>query len=220
MRSAPNIMDISEGSAAGVLLEAFIIHRPKLVQIARRVLRCPYLAEDVVQDATLKATMLTGHPCVDCPLNFACQVVRNLAIDRERRRTLERSHAAPEALAETIEAPGADAAAHLNLVETMRVIAAAIGQLPERTRLVFERHRLHYVPQKTIAAELGVSPTLINFMVRDADAHCRACLRLAHGIETKRAPARPPNAAAPPPRAAATLRRGGRRGSPPPAGSR
>lgn len=213
-------MDISEGAAVGALLEAFIVHRPKLVQIARRVLRCPYLAEDVVQDATLKATTLTGCRCVDCPLSFACQVVRNLAIDRERRRALERSHAAPEALAETIEAPGVDAAGHLNLVETMRVIATAIGQLPERTRLVFERHRLHYVPQKTIAAELGVSPTLVNFMVRDADEHCRACLRSAHGIETRTATARRPAAAAPPSRAAGSPRRAGRQGLPQRAGSR
>lgn len=213
-------MDISEVSTAGVLLEAFITHRPKLVQIARRVLRCPYLAEDVVQDATLKATTLTGSRCVDCPLNFACQVVRNLAIDRERRRALERSHAAPESLAETIEAPGADATAHLNLVETMRIVAAALGQLPERTRLVFERHRLHYVPQKTIATELGVSPTLVNFMVRDADEHCRACLRSAQGIEPKTATARRPGAAATPSRAAGPPRRAGRPGPPRPAGSR
>ncbi|MFZ1429496.1 MAG: sigma-70 family RNA polymerase sigma factor [Geminicoccaceae bacterium] len=162
-------MDISEVSAAGILLEAFIIHRPKLIQIACRVLRCPYLAEDVVQDATLKATTLTGVRCVDSPLSFACQVVRHLAIDRERRRTLECSRAAPEVLAETIEASGADATAHLNLVETMRVIAAALGQLPERARLVFERHRLHDVLQRMIAAEFGVSPTLVNFMIRDAD---------------------------------------------------
>lgn len=205
-------MDISEVSAAEVLLEAFIIHRPKLVQIARRVLRCPHLAEDVVQDATLKATTLTGSRCVDCPLNYACQVVRNLAIDRERRRVLERRHAAPETLAETIEAPGADAAAHLNLVETMRVVAAALGQLPERTRLVFERHRLHYVPQRTIAAELGVSPTLVNFMVRDADEHCRACLRSAQGIEPNTAMARRPGAATPPSRIAGSPRRAGRPG--------
>lgn len=33
-------------------------------------------------------------------------------------------------------------------------------------------YRLHGVPQKDIAKELGVSPTLVNFMIRDA-LHCR-----------------------------------------------
>jgi RNA polymerase sigma-70 factor (ECF subfamily) len=34
-------------------------------------------------------------------------------------------------------------------------------------------YRLHGVPQKDIAKELGVSPTLVNFMIRDALLHCR-----------------------------------------------
>lgn len=34
-------------------------------------------------------------------------------------------------------------------------------------------YRLHGVPQKDIAKELGVSPTLVNFMIRDALVHCR-----------------------------------------------
>ncbi|HCL3696784.1 TPA: pyoverdine signaling pathway sigma factor PvdS, partial [Pseudomonas aeruginosa] len=36
-----------------------------------------------------------------------------------------------------------------------------------------EMYRLHGVPQKDIAKELGVSPTLVNFMIRDALVHCR-----------------------------------------------
>lgn len=213
-------MDISEGLATKALLEAFIAHRGKLVQIARRVVRCPYLAEDVVQDATLKATMLGRNRCVDCPLNFACQVVRNLAIDRERRRMLERSHAAPESLAEAVEAPGADPVAHLELIDTLRVVAVAIGQLPDRTRRVFERHRLNHEPQKTIARELGVSPTLVNFMVRDADEHCRACLQFAHGVEPKAVVARQPGFEVRPARGAGPRRRAARPNLPSRVGSR
>ena len=40
-------------------------------------------------------------------------------------------------------------------------------------RHAFEMYRLHGVPQKDIAKELGVSPTLVNFMIRDALVHCR-----------------------------------------------
>lgn len=34
-------------------------------------------------------------------------------------------------------------------------------------------YRLHGMPQKDIAKELEVSPTLVNFMIRDALVHCR-----------------------------------------------
>ena len=52
-------------------------------------------------------------------------------------------------------------------------IADALTELPQRTRYAFEMYRLHGVPQKDIAKELGVSPTLVNFMIRDALVHCR-----------------------------------------------
>ena len=58
-------------------------------------------------------------------------------------------------------------------------IAEALGELPQRTRYAFEMYRLHGVPQKDIAKELGVSPTLVNFMIRDALIHCRKHTRQA-----------------------------------------
>jgi RNA polymerase sigma-70 factor (ECF subfamily) len=177
--------DICPASDESALLHAFVLHRKRLLSVARRILRCPHLAEDVVQDAVVKAARLDRERCIACPLNFACRIVRNLAIDRGRQRTLERGHAAPETLAETVEAPCGDPHARLEAGEALRLVLAALEELPERTRRVFERHRLQDVPQKTIATELGVSPTLVNFMVRDAHEHCRA--RLGLGGEAARA---------------------------------
>ncbi|WP_301287626.1 sigma factor-like helix-turn-helix DNA-binding protein, partial [Pseudomonas aeruginosa] len=61
---------------------------------------------------------------------------------------------------------------HINYA-TLEHIADALTELPKRTRYAFEMYRLHGVPQKDIAKELGVSPTLVNFMIRDALVHCR-----------------------------------------------
>ena len=45
---------------------------------------------------------------------------------------------------------------------TLEHIADALTELlPKRTRYAFEMYRLHGVPQKDIAKELGVSPTLV-----------------------------------------------------------
>jgi RNA polymerase sigma-70 factor (ECF subfamily) len=55
---------------------------------------------------------------------------------------------------------------------TLKQIDIALAKLPARTRYVFEQHRIHGVSQKQIAKELGVSNTLVNFMVRDALLHC------------------------------------------------
>ena len=65
--------------------------------------------------------------------------------------------------------------------EAWRVRASFLpgaSPLAERLR-AFEMHRIDGVPQRDIASELRVSPTLVNFMVRDAHNHCRA--RLLNG---------------------------------------
>ncbi|MCY1250129.1 hypothetical protein D9M72_637320 [compost metagenome] len=56
-------------------------------------------------------------------------------------------------------------------------IAGALAELPERTRYVFEMCRIHGMKQKDIAESLGVSPTLVNFMIQEALLHCRKTLR-------------------------------------------
>ena len=61
---------------------------------------------------------------------------------------------------------------HINF-STLERIAVALTELPNRTRYAFEMYRLHGVQQKDIAKQLGVSPTLVNFMIRDALVHCR-----------------------------------------------
>ncbi len=162
----------------GGLLEVLICNRRRLVAIAARILASEELAEDVVQDAMLKACDLAGL-CLNCPQSFASRMVRNLAIDRVRRRRWELRHVLPPEGLDAVEAPLVDAQGALEGCEALRVVLAALDELPERTRRVFTAHRLDGVPQKTLAAQFGVSPTLINFMIRDAQRHCLARL-VAH----------------------------------------
>lgn len=166
---------VSRAANQGGLLNALICNRPRLVSIAARILASEELAEDVVQDAMLKACDLAGTD-PNCPLRFACRMVRNLAIDRVRRRRWEQRHALPSEGLAAVEAPIADAQCALEGCEALRIVLAALDELPERTRRVFMAHRLDGVPQKTLAAESGVSPTLINFMIRDAQQYCLARL--------------------------------------------
>ncbi|WP_284260266.1 sigma-70 family RNA polymerase sigma factor [Bradyrhizobium iriomotense] len=157
------------------LLNALICNRRRLVAIATRILASEELAEDVVQDVMLKACDRSGlRP--DCPQSFACRMVRNLAIDRARLQRRELRHALPPEDLEAVEAPIADPECALEGLEALRIVLAALDQLPERTRSVFMAHRLDGIPQKTLAARLGVSPTLVNFMIRDAQRHCFASL--------------------------------------------
>ncbi|MCY1183726.1 hypothetical protein D9M73_243700 [compost metagenome] len=99
--------------------------------------------------------------------------MRNLAIDHYRKQALELKYSGPEEEGLDVVIPGASPeTSHINF-STLEHIADVLGELPERTRYAFEMYRLHGVAQKDIAKELGVSPTLVNFMIRDALVHCR-----------------------------------------------
>jgi RNA polymerase sigma-70 factor (ECF subfamily) len=167
--------NVSIAAKHGAVLNALSCNRRRLVSIAARILASEDLAEDVVQDAMVKACDLTG-PCPDCPFSFAARMVRNLAIDKARRQRWELRHALPADDIDAIEGPAADVQCVLEGREALRAVLAALDELPERTRRVFTAHRLDGVPQKALAAELGVSRTLVNFMIRDAHRHCRARL--------------------------------------------
>jgi RNA polymerase sigma-70 factor (ECF subfamily) len=156
------------------LLQAFIENRQVLVKIAARITGCRSRAEDVVQDAFFRlqsAPEITSS--FKAQLSYLFQIVRNLAIDHYRKQSLELKYSGPEEEGLNVVIHGASPeTSHINF-STLESIADALSELPPRTRYAFEMYRLHGVPQKDIAKELGVSPTLVNFMIRDALVHCR-----------------------------------------------
>ena len=165
---------VSTGRCDSPLLQAFVDNRTILVKIAARITGCRSRAEDVVQDAFFR---LQSAPTITssfkAQLSYLFQIVRNLAIDHYRKQALELKYSGTEEEGLNVVIHGASPeTSHINF-NTLETIADALTQLPQRTRYAFEMYRLHGVPQKDIAKELGVSPTLVNFMIRDALVHCR-----------------------------------------------
>ncbi|WP_395666536.1 sigma-70 family RNA polymerase sigma factor [Methylocella sp.] len=173
-----NTVDAAGSGAA--LLAAVMTERRQLLSMATRILRCPSLAEDVVQDVAVKASCMAGGG-VDCPAQFARCMVRNLSIDRARKRRREVALSAPVENLDAVEREGAGPGESLAARQALRAVFSALDELPERTQLVFRRVRIEGVAQKTVAADLGVSPTLVNFMVQAAHRHCLARVEQAEG---------------------------------------
>ncbi|RMT59233.1 Extracytoplasmic-function sigma-70 factor [Pseudomonas coronafaciens pv. atropurpurea] len=156
------------------LLQTFVDNYLLLVKIAARIVGCRSRAEDVVQDAFFRLRSAPQATLTfKAQLSYLFQIVRNLAIDHYRKQALEQKYTGPEAEGLNVVIQGASPeTSHINF-SSLEKIADALGELPPRTRHAFEMYRLHGVPQKDIAKELGVSPTLVNFMIRDALIHCR-----------------------------------------------
>ncbi len=158
------------------LVDIFIAHRNQLCQVATKILGSRDRAEDVVQDAYLKVIEVRAVFIVKQPVAYIFRIVRNLAIDYYRRATLESSvFTVAEEERNGPSAPGTPEAISISR-QQLSLVARALEQLPERTRRAFELYRMGGHTQREIAQMLDVSPTLINFMIRDALDHCRSAL--------------------------------------------
>jgi RNA polymerase sigma-70 factor (ECF subfamily) len=158
------------------LIEAFLARRNDLRPIVSKIVGSPDLADDVLQDAYLKLEHGICARDVANPFGYCCQVVRNMALDYLRRRAVEAAcmvNSSDGALPEV--AGGASAEAGIDERRMLVRVEAALAALPPRTRRAFELYRLEGLTQRQIAQILGVSATLVNFMIKDAMTALAAC---------------------------------------------
>lgn len=153
------------------LVEVFIVHRPQLRSLAKKIVGTVDLADEVVQDAYLRLAEGGGAGVrIERPYCYCCQVVRNIALDHCRRRSLEakvRVHTEDGELPE-VPSGGGSLEDRLDGWRLIRAIDEVLGTLPPRTRQAFELFRVGELTQREIGAHLGCSATLVNFMVKDA----------------------------------------------------
>lgn len=161
---------------AGPYVDLFMAQRSRLLKTAAQITGCMSLAEDVVQDAMIKVCMTSASGTINNPTTYVFKAVRNGAIDCCRKQTRERRYLAPESYGDNVPLAAPSATQAIETCEILTAILRSLDALPARTRYVFEKHRLHGVAQKVLAEELGVSPTLVNFMIRDAHKHCSTVL--------------------------------------------
>lgn len=156
------------------LLDVFFEQRSRLIGLAAKIIGCRSHAEDIVHEAFMKVDDAADPEQIRSQASYLTRVVRNLSIDHYRRRQFEErlmchdadSSESPAIFGETPEALVSDQ-------QVLERVSGALADLPERTRYAFEMCRIHGMKQREIAKILGVSPPLVNAMIRDALLHCR-----------------------------------------------
>ncbi|PUA29925.1 MAG: RNA polymerase subunit sigma-70 [Cellvibrio sp. 79] len=163
-------------SSVRTLGEVLIFNHAQLRSIALKIVGTTELADDVLQEAYLKLVEGAYAREVEKPFNYCCQVVRNLALDYYRRRSLEDTYRIYTEDGELPHVPYECTPEKIisgrQLIES---IDNALGKLPPRTRNAFELYRLSGLTQREIAKELDCSVTLVNFMIKDAVEALMGC---------------------------------------------
>jgi RNA polymerase sigma factor (sigma-70 family) len=156
----------------------FIENRAQLRGAAQKIVGSRDHAEEITQAAYLRVMEIASTMPIRHPESYCFQVVRNLAIDTRRRKRLESHVFSEEQGSDQVpcaqRTPEQIAIDHQHLSIVRKVLAS----LPERTRQAFNLYRLNGLTQRDIASRLGVSATLVNFMIRDATDALRRCRHL------------------------------------------
>lgn len=152
----------------------FVEHRRALVSYATTIMGERGRAEDVVQEAWLRFSTAASVQRLDDPVSYLYRVVRNLAFDLRRRLAFERDHVFTQ-LDDGTAPLDLELSAEERAIarESLRNVAEALKELPERTRIALEMHRFGGCTLKQIAEHLGISTSYAQALVKDGLKHCQ-----------------------------------------------
>ena len=168
-------------------LEVYLSHRAALIDYAAPIVGCRARAEDLVQEAFIRfssrrrrgdtaagANSARRQPIAH-PVSYLYRIVRNLALDWLRRPEASVETRDPATLVQ-MSAPTATPEQTVLHRDQLRALAEALAELPERTRIAFNMHRLEGRSLEQIAGHLGVSVVRAHQLVKDAIRHGAARL--------------------------------------------
>jgi RNA polymerase sigma-70 factor (ECF subfamily) len=155
-------------------LGLFMAHRGALVDYASRLAGSRASGEDVVQEAWLRFEGAAKRRFLAEPLGYLYRIVRNIAVDGRRHGTSEARYlveGGDEAAIHAEDRPSPET--EVLHRQQLTIVRAALAELPQRTRIALEMHRLEGRKLREIAAHLGISVALAHALVADGVAHCR-----------------------------------------------
>jgi len=185
-RSDDDLMRLAGGGDHAAFARLVERHLGRAGKLAARVVGARGEAEDVVQEAFLRAWLKAPEwrPAATGGAQFSTwfyRVLMNLCIDRTRRATPMPLEAAGE-----VADAKPDGFAVLSSSETQRRVAAAVAQLPERQRAALALCHYEELSNIEAAAILDLSVGAVESLLVRARRHLRESLADLAGEEKER----------------------------------
>ena len=138
--------------------------------------------DDVVQESYLRIWKASAVQPIRSAKAFLFRIARNVALNLLEHERVSPLHAVADLAALPVIEDGPDAAAAACTREEILLLADGIEALPARCREIFILRRIKGVPQKEIAARLGISEQTVQVQVQRGVKRCAEFLR-RHGVE-------------------------------------
>lgn len=172
------------------ILESYLENEAALKRYLRRFTKSREGADDLAQEAFLRAFAAESRHIIDAPKAFLFKVARNLALNEMAKR----ASMATEPLGDfagqgVIEDTGQVAVDDVvDSRERIRLLACAIAALPPQCAKVFVLRKMHGLSQKDIAVRLNISVRTVENHVALGLSRCRAYMRAHGGTDGTKSP--------------------------------
>jgi RNA polymerase sigma factor (sigma-70 family) len=153
-------------------------HRQSLLRYLARLVSSADVAEDLTQEAFARVYVLQKGT-LRSPRSFLYRTAHNLAMDHIRRRRVAAAEPLTDVTADTVGDDSPPPDARVAAREELRMIEAAIQELPPKCRKVFILLRFEDRSYKEIALAMALSETMVRKYAARALEHCRQ--RLSEG---------------------------------------
>jgi RNA polymerase sigma-70 factor (ECF subfamily) len=128
--------------------------------------------DDVVQESYLRILRARPEGRIASGRAFLFRVARNLALNLLRRNRVSPVEAVPDLARLPVADVGPNAADFACNQESLRLLAEAIDALPPRCREIVILRRIRNLPQREIAAQLGISVETVEQQVARGVRRC------------------------------------------------
>lgn len=133
-------------------------------------------AEDIVQETFLRLHSAGNTQDIKQPRAFLFRVATNILIDHIRRRHARIPETQLGGSADDHPADAISAEARMQSQDFRMAFKQAIEELPPRRRQVIVMHKVLHKSYGEIAAELGITRSMVEQHMTRALRHCRKCL--------------------------------------------
>ena len=166
-----------DDSAANPLPAAIVGHYEELTAFVRRMVRCPALAADIVQETYVRLASGSTSAAIENPRALLYRVAGNLAIDHLRQERTRAKYVTTKPLDGDVPDTQPSAERAIEAKQRLAVLIEIVNELPPRCRQIFILRKFHGLDQAEIAKMLGISRNMVEKHLRNALLKCTLRLK-------------------------------------------
>jgi RNA polymerase sigma-70 factor (ECF subfamily) len=167
------------------ILEAYLGNKVALKRYLRRFCPSREAADDLAQEAFLRAFAAESGHTIRAPKAFLFKVAKNLALNELARQSAMATEPLGDFEGQEVLEDNSQAAVDdvVDGRERIRLLARAIAALPPQCAKVFILRKMQGMSQKEIAVRLNISVRTVENHVALGLSRCRAYMRAYGGTE-------------------------------------